>query len=284
MRIHALSTGNVRVKHSFLFPGAGARRQLDLLLPGPFSDPLPIHVWAIEHDGRLLLIDTGETASARNVPFARFELTPEQELPGAMRAAGLDLADVEEVLLTHHHGDHIDGIVHVRAPVRVHTEELAFLSERTSRVMRRLLRQPLPAGFDPRPFALTSEPFGAFDRSLPLSDDGRIVVVPTPGHTPGHVSVICIDDEGRHVMLAGDVTDTLEQLHARRADAVAPDPAVHRATLGRILEHCAAHRTVFLPSHDPDSARRLRESTTVEPGPAAAGTAAGAAAASGEPA
>jgi hypothetical protein len=75
-------------------------------------------------------------------------------------------------------------------------------------------------------------------------------------------------------MLAGDATDTLEQLHARRADAVGPDPAVHRATLERILAHCAAHPTVYLPSHDPDSARRLREATTVSvdgaPGPAVA--------------
>ena len=132
--------------------------------------------------------------------------------------------------------------------------------------MRRVLRQPLPAGFAPAPFELDGPPFGAFERSLALSDDGRIVAVPTPGHTPGHVSIVCVDDEGRHVMLAGDVTDTLEQLHARRADAVAPDPGVHRATLARILEHCATHPTVFLPSHDPDSAQRLRESTTVDAG------------------
>ena len=36
-------------------------------------------------------------------------------------------------MLTHHHGDHIDGIVHVRAPVRMHAAELAFLAERRPR-------------------------------------------------------------------------------------------------------------------------------------------------------
>ena len=61
MRIHALTTGATRVKHSFLFPRSGPRRQLDLFLPGPFSDPLPIHCWAIEHEGVLRLVDTGET-------------------------------------------------------------------------------------------------------------------------------------------------------------------------------------------------------------------------------
>ena len=130
-------------------------------------------------------------------------------------------------------------------------------------VMRRLLRQPLPPGFDPEPFVLDGGPFAAFARSRALSDDGRIVAVETPGHTPGHVSVICVDDAGRHVMLAGDATDTLEQLHARRADAVAPDTKVHVATLETILAHCAQHPTVYLPSHDPDSAARLAATTTV---------------------
>jgi len=99
--------------------------------------------------------------------------------------------------------------------------------------------------------------FGAFPASRALSEDGRIVAVPTPGHTPGHISVICVDDEGRHVMLAGDATDTLEQLHALRADAIGPDPKVHVATLETILAHCARHPTVYLPSHDPESAARL---------------------------
>jgi glyoxylase-like metal-dependent hydrolase (beta-lactamase superfamily II) len=263
MRIHALTTGAVRVKHAFLFASRGSRRQLDLLLPGPWSDPMPIHCWAIEHEGRLLLIDSGETAAARNVPFARFEVAREQELPAAVAAAGLSLEDVSEVVLTHHHGDHVDGLVHLRAPVRINDAELRFVATAFSRVMRRVLRQPLPPGFAPEPFPLDGGPFGAFRRSRALSDDGRIVAVDTPGHTPGHVSVICIDDSGRHVMLAGDATDTLEQLHARRADAVAPDPKVHVATLDTILSHCAKHPTVYLPSHDPESVARLAGAITV---------------------
>ena len=263
MRIHALQTGSVRVKQSFLFPGAGVRRQLDLFIPGPFSDPLPIHCWAVEHEDRLLLVDTGESAAARDIPFARFQVGAEQELPGAMAAAGLSVNDVAEVVLTHHHGDHVDGLVHVRARAHISDAELKYARAPFSSVMRRVLRQPLPPGFAPEPFTLDDGPFGAFSRSRALSSDGRIVAVETPGHTPGHISVICIDDEGRHVMLAGDATDTLEQLLARRADAVAPDTKVHVATLERILAHCAEHPTVYLPSHDPESAERLAGSLTV---------------------
>jgi len=264
MKIHALSTGSIRVKQSFLFPSPGRRRQLDLFTPGAFSDPLPIHCWAIEHEGTLRLVDTGETADAGNVPFARPDVTRDDELPAVMAAAGLNVDDVSEVVITHAHGDHIDGLVHVRGRVLINEKELEFLHTPMPRVMRRLLRQPLPPGFDTEPFVLDGGPFGAFLRSRPLSDDGRIVAVDTPGHTPGHISVICVDDADRHVMLAGDVTDTLEQLHARRSDAVAPDTKVHVATLETVLDHCAQHRTVYLPSHDPGSAARFKASTPVD--------------------
>jgi N-acyl homoserine lactone hydrolase len=263
MKIHPIQTGTVRVKHSFLYPSQGTRRQLDLFMPGAWSDPLPIHCWAIEHEGRLRLVDTGETAAARNVPFARMEVAREQELPAAMAAVGLQLGDVSEVVLTHAHGDHIDGLVHVRERVLSNEVELRYVAAPFPRVMRRVLRQPLPSGFGPEGFALDRGSFGAFEHSRALSDDGRIVAVGTPGHTPGHVSVICVDDTGRHVMLAGDTTDTLEQLRALRPDAVAPDPKVHVATMETILAHCAQHPTVYLPSHDPESAARLAGAVTV---------------------
>jgi N-acyl homoserine lactone hydrolase len=263
VKIHAIQTGAVRVKHSFLFPGRGPRRQLGLFMPDAFSEPLPINCWAIEHDGVLRLVDTGETAAARNVAFAQMEVTPDAELPAAMAAAGLAVGDVSEVVLTHAHGDHIDGLVHVRGRILTHEVELRYTAAPFSRMMRRVLRQPLPAGFAPESFALDEGPFGAFQRSRALSDDGRIVAVDTPGHTPGHISVICVDDSGRHVMLAGDATDSLEQLHALRADAVAPSAKTHVATMKTILAHCAAHPTIYLPSHDPGSAARLAGSITV---------------------
>ena len=80
------------LKRSFLFPLTGARRQLGLLLPGEFLPGYPIHCWAVEHDGQLLLVDTGETAHARDIPFAKFSI--DTELPGALAAAGLSIDDV----------------------------------------------------------------------------------------------------------------------------------------------------------------------------------------------
>jgi glyoxylase-like metal-dependent hydrolase (beta-lactamase superfamily II) len=263
MRIHALTTGTVRLKRAFLHARSGARRQIDLFLPGPWSDPVPIHCWAIEHAGRLMLVDTGETASVRDIPFARFDVTPQQELPGALESVGLALADVDSVVLTHMHGDHMDGGVHVRGPVMVHSRELDYTRTRAARIFQRLLRQPVPAGVDFHPLDLDGGPFGAFGASRALSDDGRIVAVDTAGHTPGHIAIICVDDDGQHVMIAGDATDTLEQLYARRPDAVAPKPRVAVATMDTILAHSRDHPMVYLPSHDPESVARLEAGTTI---------------------
>ena len=67
MKIHALTTGTVQVKRSFLFPKRGAQRQLGLFLPGAWADPLPIHCWAVEHDGVLRLVDTRPLSAERAV-------------------------------------------------------------------------------------------------------------------------------------------------------------------------------------------------------------------------
>ena len=263
MEIRALSTGTVRVKDAFLFARSGPTRQARLFMPGEFSDPLPIHVWVVEHSGRRILVDTGETAAVRDVPFARFDVRPPDELPAMLAEIGLTADDIDEVVLTHMHGDHMDGAVHVRPPVQVHDVELAYAHSAMSRFFQRVLRQPIPAGVEFRAMKLDGGPFGAFASSRALTDDGRVVAVATPGHTPGHISVICIDDDGRHLFLAGDATDTLEQLRSRRPDAVGPKPAVHVDTLDRILAHAKEHPTVYLPSHDGESAARLRAKSTM---------------------
>ena len=264
MKIHALSTGTVRVKQSFLFARSGPARQLRLFTPSPLSDPLPIHLWVIEHEGERILVDTGETAEVNDIPFAKFAVQPAQELPGALAAAGLAVSDLDTVVLTHMHGDHMDGAVHLGdTPVLVHDAEQAYSRSAMSRFFAKVLRQPIPEGVRWQPFALDGGPFGAFAASRPLTGDGRVRIVATPGHTPGHVSVLCIDDEGRHVLIAGDATDTLEQLRSRRHDAIGPKPKVSVETIDRILAHGREHPTVFLPSHDPESVARLAAGTTL---------------------
>jgi glyoxylase-like metal-dependent hydrolase (beta-lactamase superfamily II) len=258
--IKALSTGSVRIKETMhRGVGTGLRRRARLLRSGPMTGELPIHVWAIEHPDGLVLVDAGESAAARDQPFATFAVRREDELDRALAAAGYAPSDVTTVVLTHIHGDHVGGLPHVpSARVVTGAAELAVALGAGGRLQRRLARQPLPAGFHADPLALDGPAFGAFAASTAITADGRVLAVPTPGHTAGHLAVV-VDQGDHHVLLGGDSAYDQAQLLDRVVDGVSPSDDVALATMDTILEHARRHPTVYLPSHDPQSAERLRE-------------------------
>ncbi len=185
MRIHALQTGAVQVKNAFLCPQPGLSGRLRLLLPGTFAAPMPIHCWLIEHDDCRILVDTGETAGVRNLPFARYQVSSRDELPHALGRVGLTPTDLDIVIVTHLHSDHADGAVHVRGPVLVGDVEWRAAHSIAGRIAQRLTRAPIPTGVDFEPITLSDGPFGAFAASRRLTKDGRVLAVATPGHTAG---------------------------------------------------------------------------------------------------
>src|SRR5262249_55806470 len=97
-----------------------------------------------------------------------------------------------------------------------------------------------------------------FAQSLPLTKAGDVVLVPTPGHTRGHLSVV-IHEGDRAIFLAGDTSYTQGLLLEQAPDGVGPDEAQERDTHRRILQLAQSVPTVYLPAHDPESAQRLAE-------------------------
>jgi glyoxylase-like metal-dependent hydrolase (beta-lactamase superfamily II) len=98
-------------------------------------------------------------------------------------------------------------------------------------------------------------PVGPFPSSHPITKDGRVFLVPTPGHFPGHVAVVA-RGEGVTYFFAGDATYAQDDLAADRVDGVTNDPALSLATLRAIKAFAAQEPTIILPAHDLDGLRR----------------------------
>ncbi len=246
--VRAISTGTLSVHRAFeRARGRGPGRFAWALLDRQFSDELPIHAWLINHPDGPILVDAGELATTSPPPVARFSVRREHEIDLQLAAIGLRASDLRHVVLTHLHGDHINGLA--RLP---RTRVLASAEALERGGSRALARRGVVA----EPLSLTAEPFGAFTGSLRLTDDGRVVAVPVPGHARGQIAVIIVDGD-RHIMLGADSAFTQQQLLDLHPDGVSFSARTAIQSMHTILEHAHLHTTVFLPSHDPQSAARL---------------------------
>ena len=273
MRIHAIQTGTVAIhERQRAGKGRGPVRLAMTLADRRFTEPLPILAWLIEHHDGLILVDTGETARALepgylpgwNVYYrlaVREQVTTDQEIGPRLAALGFNTADVRHVVLTHMHTDHAGGLHHfARSEVHVSRAELAAATGRLGK-LRGYLPHRLPEWLEPRPVDFDAGPFGPFATSHTLADG--VTLVPTPGHTPGHLSV-AVRTEDRLVLLAGDTSYTQALMQAGVADGITLDAATERATLRRIQALARSEPLVYLPTHDLDSVRRLAEAEVVE--------------------
>ena len=236
MRVDRFSTGRVRPKRA----SRGVRRYLG----GGWSDEtLPVNVFLVHHPDGLCLFDTGQTAEAaqpgyfpRWHPFlrlARFELGPEDEIGSQLARSGVDPASVRWVVLSHLHTDHVGGVgAFAGADVFVSRAEW----ERATGISGRLLGYVRPERLPATPVLadLAGPPVGPFAGSFDVAGDGRLLVVPAPGHTPGHVALIVRSDGGGGFFLGGDV-------------AHCPD-----GLPGPIAEFCLREGLTVLLAHDDD--------------------------------
>ena len=103
---------------------------------------------------------------------------------------------------------------------------------------------------------VTGPAFGPFPASFPVTRDGRIAFVETPGHMRGHLSILAQDQEILYC-LAGDATYDVELLLTNQIDGVTYDVAVSKRTLERIRLLGRQQPTVVLPAHDPRAPERL---------------------------
>jgi glyoxylase-like metal-dependent hydrolase (beta-lactamase superfamily II) len=228
----------------------------------------------IDHREGVIVVDTGQGThlldSAKSLhPYVRWEVAfrmeRDEEIGPQLRALGIQPRDVKRVVLTHLHCDHDGGLAHFPdSEIFVARSELEAASGWIGRA-RGYLPHRWPSWFDPAPLDLVSEAFGPFSRSRRLTTTNDVIVVGTPGHTADHVSV-AVQDDGITYFLAGDASYNEALMLSGSVDGVSVDDEVASATLRAIADLAHGRPTVYLPTHDPESAARLANRRIVHAG------------------
>ena len=212
---------------------------------------IPYLFFLIEHPQGLVLFDCGPHPDLSVDPAARLGGTaetyeirvgPSQDAASQLRAGGWEPRDVAHVALSHLHYDHAGGI-----------ESFPDATFHVQRVERLFAQAPpvyqcgdyVPADF--------SHPvkWNEVDGYLDLFDDGRLLLIPTPGHTPGHQSMlVCLD--GQKVVLVGDAAPHTRTIAEQALPAVLWNPDAMVASWDVLRELEASEDALLIYPHDPD--------------------------------
>lgn len=214
---------------------------------GPGLRLIGIPGFLLETDlGARILFDTGfppdyvtqpEATAARDglERFGRFtDFGPANTAEGQLALLGLGPADISHVILSHGHIDHVGSL-----PLFAHTEVIMTAVER---------RDPKPCYFfDIRPMDWPDARYRLIEGEVELCQGVRLI--PTPGHTAGHLSALLTLPEGRRVLLAADAINRISEADEGFADA--KDPALAMASYGRLMDLAQATGAEVIYGHEP---------------------------------
>ena len=239
---------------------------------------LPINVYVIEHTQGLVLFDAGADPRVATDPdywptpltglFMRnifeWEITPEDNLANQLELAGYAAADVSKVVISHLHADHVGGIGDVPQAdlfvARDAWEHMKGPHPEREMVLRRDIAI-LGAKWNEIAFEPTDDPaLAPFSESFDLMGDGSMIVLPTPGHMPGAVSMLVRRSDGAPLLLVGDLTYGEEFLDQDRTPATGDTEVL----LESFVKVRALKETmpglVILPAHDLQARDKLERS------------------------
>ena len=192
---------------------------------------MPINAVLVRHAAGTVLLDTGERSdrprdwyecgSPGNTWFygqhLRMEVAPQETVTARLRQIGVDPAEVDEVVLTHLHGDHAGGLPELR-PRRVLIGAGA-----------RAARGAVPCRLDGQVVVELDGPQRPGQELQVLDPDGAVRVVALPGHTPGHLGLE-LRTGGRTVVVAGDAAFSQQQITVAGDPGIAADRRANRLT------------------------------------------------------
>ncbi|MBV2156371.1 N-acyl homoserine lactonase family protein [Kitasatospora sp. SUK 42] len=204
---------------------------------GPEPRVEPVLAYLVRGPEGLLLFDTGIGAGS---PETEAHYRPvRRPLPEALAAAGVSIGDIDLVVNCHLHFDHCGGNpLFAGKPILVQSTELAA-ARRGGHTIDALVDFP-----------------GALYRELDGEEEiwPGVLVMPTPGHTEGHQSLLVKRHGSCAILLAGQAYDFASEYgqavlarQAAREGVAAPLPG-YRGWLDRVAEH-APGRALFAHDH-----------------------------------
>jgi N-acyl homoserine lactone hydrolase len=168
----------------------------------------------VRHPKATFLFDTGFGSDVdehvKTIPSLMKALTTyDKEAPAAeqLRGHGIAPEQIDMILISHSHWDHVSGWEDFpQAEGWVTKEEASYVRTLPDHeLIKRMVGKMRLREID-----LTGGPYENFDRSLDLFDDRSVVLVPLPGHTPGSMGMFVNLRSSKRFFFIGDLTWAVE--------------------------------------------------------------------------
>jgi N-acyl homoserine lactone hydrolase len=274
-KVSVISTGTVQIRPEHVETN-GTPLVWWLNTSRRWTAPRPINVYVIEHEKGLVLFDTGQDRRSVADPhyfpggiagyfyrrLAKFDIPADGTLTEQLSARGYDIADVRVAILSHLHQDHIGGLRELPSTAQILAAgtELAEVDKRfavLNGLMRDHIQLPGLNWVPITPQTVQDSSIAPFTNAHDVMGDGSLLLLPTPGHTPGSMSLLLRSEGFPSMLFVGDVTYDADLLAADRIPGVGKPAGLHETTR-RINQLASRYPDMpILAAHDPAAARLL---------------------------